>query len=89
MKVDWTQILQWLNTAALVVFAYLLARGYLVPMPVVEQHMLAPRDERIQALERVSSKKDEQHAELQRMMAAAIEAQSKALEYMHGERGRQ
>lgn len=85
---DWAQILQWLNTASLVVFAYLLARGYLVPMPTVERYMLAPRDERIAALENVSRRKDEQHAELQRMMAAAIEAQGQALKLMQEERER-
>lgn len=85
---DWTEILQGLNTTALAVFAFLLAKGYLVPMPVVEQHMLAPRDERIVALEGVSRRKDEQHAELQKMMAEAVAAQGKALEIIHAERGR-
>lgn len=77
---DWNLVLQALNTASLVTFAYLLARGYLVPMPTVERYMLAPQNDRIAALEAVSRRKDEQNAELQRLQAEAIKAQGKALE---------
>ena len=80
------EILQWLNTAALVMFAALMAKGYLVPMTVVQEHMLKPLNDRIEALERVSSRKDDQNAELQRMQAEAIKAQSEALTMLH-ERG--
>lgn len=84
--VGMAEILQWLNTAALVMFAALMAKGYLVPMTVVQEHMLKPLNDRIEALERVSSRKDDQNAELQRMQAEAIKAQSEALTMLH-ERG--
>lgn len=81
-----TEILQWINTAALVTFAYLLAKGYLVPMSVVQQYMLVPRDDRIEKLEGVSRRKDEQAYELQRMQAEAIKAQSEAMSMLQERR---
>lgn len=74
---------QVLNAAALAVFAWLLAKGILVPMPVVEKYMLSPLNDRIAALEKLSSKRDEQNAELQRMQAEAIGAQGKAIQLLH------
>lgn len=85
MNVD--VILQALNTMALATMAYLLAKGYLVPMSVVEKFMLAPQSDRISALEEVSRRKDEQNAELQRMQAEAIKAQSQALELLMKAKG--
>lgn len=84
---NWDLTLQAINVMALAAMAYMLAKGILVPMWVVEKFMLAPLHNRIEALEKVSARRDEQHAELQRMMAAAIEAQSRALELLHEERG--
>jgi hypothetical protein len=81
--VDQMTIDAWLqaaNLGALGLTLYLLARGYLVPMIVVQQFMLAPLNARIEALERVSARKDELNAELVRQQAAAIEAQGRALE---------
>lgn len=78
---------QVLNAAALAVFAWLLAKGVLVPLPVVQQFMLKPLQDRIEALEQVSRRREEQNAELQRLQAKAIEAQSAALELLHKERG--
>lgn len=68
---------------ALAAMAYLLAKGQLVPMWVVEKFMLAPLNERIAALERISTKRDEQNAKLQEMQASALEAQGQALKLLH------
>lgn len=84
---SWNSILQAINTMALAAFAALLAMGKIVPLAVVKEHMIAPLQDRIQALERLSSKRDEQNAELQRMQAEAIKAQSQALEIYYQHKG--
>lgn len=79
-------ILNAVNVTALAAFAVLLALGKLVPVSVVKEYMLTPLNDRIAALERISAKRDDQNAELQRMQAEAIKAQSQALELIHSRR---
>lgn len=78
--VEWQQILNGANTGVLGLIAYLLAKGILVPMSVVKDHMLAPRDDRIQALEEVSKRKEQEAAELHKMHAEALKATGAAME---------
>lgn len=71
-----------MQTSALAALAVLLATGTLLPRIVVERFILAPLHARIEALERVSARRDEQQTELQRQQAEAIAAQGRAMEIL-------
>lgn len=79
---NWNEVLQALNTAALAAFVLLFVLGYIVSMKVVREQMIAPLTDRISALERISAKRDDQYAELQRQQAEAIAAQGRAMEIL-------
>lgn len=72
----WEAVAQLLQTSALAALALLLATGTLIPRVVVERFILAPRDARIEALEKAMGKKDEDMRRLIEQQAAALEAQS-------------
>lgn len=82
MDVTWDAVSGLVQTSALAALAVLLATGTLIPRLIVEKLILAPLHSRIEALERVSARRDEQQTELQQRQAEAIAAQGRAMEVL-------
>jgi type II secretory pathway component PulJ len=77
-----------LNAGALVAVVVLFIAGFLVSRPTLERHILAPRDQRIEALERSMSRRDEDMRQLLEQQANALEAQSRVVDRLLAERDR-
>lgn len=87
-SLTWEAVSQFLQTSSLVALALLLATGTLIPKIVVERYILAPRDARIDALERSMARRDEEYRKLVEQQAAALETQSRLLDRLMEELGK-
>jgi hypothetical protein len=69
-----------MNASALVAVVVLFIGGYLISRPTLEKHILAPRDQRIEALEKAMAKKDEDIRRLLEEFAKALGIQSQVVD---------
>lgn len=82
----WDAMGELLQTSATAALALLMATGTLIPRMVVERFILAPRDARIEALEKAMGKRDDEVRRLLEQQAAALEAQSNLVSFLVHER---
>lgn len=73
------QLAELFNASALVAVVVAFMLGYVISRPTL-QYILAPRDQRIDALEKAMARKDEDMRKLLEQHAATVEVQGKVID---------